>query len=73
MLLYNYTLDQIYNIYRPIQLEVCKDYDLTPSDCFFIATSTDKEYEVRRRVKDNDVARLDISYLINTYGEKDES
>lgn len=73
MLLYNYTLDQIYNIYRPIQLEICKDYNLTPSDCFFIATSTDKEYEVRRRIKDNDVARLDISYLINTYGENNES
>tara|TARA_B100001769_G_C22104420_1_gene596501 strand:- start:1437 stop:2264 length:828 start_codon:yes stop_codon:yes gene_type:complete len=59
----HFGLDDIYNLYRPKQLEICEEYNLTPSDCFFIANSTDEEYAVRRR-KDN-IARLDLSYIMN--------
>ena len=44
-----------------------KEYKIHPNDgsgdCFFIATSKDEEYKVRRRVED--IARLDLSYLMN--------
>tara|TARA_B100000963_G_scaffold45112_3_gene33651 strand:+ start:50341 stop:51177 length:837 start_codon:yes stop_codon:yes gene_type:complete len=59
----NFKIDDIYNMYKEKQYQICKEYSLTPSDCFFIANSNSEEYKVRRRVKD--VARLDLSYLMN--------
>ena len=59
----NFKIDDIYNLYKPKQLEICEEYNLTPSDCFFIANSTDEEYAVRRR--QGNLARLDLSYIMN--------
>lgn len=59
----NYDIDTVASEYKPVQRRLCEQYNLEPSDCFFIATSTDDEYKERRRVKN--IARLDLSYLMN--------
>lgn len=58
-----YEIDTIASEYKPVQRRLCKQYNLEPSDCFFIATSRDEQYKVRRRIKD--IARLDLSVLMN--------
>ena len=58
----NYGIDTVYNEYKQKQLQVCTEMNLTPSDCFFIANSTDKKYEQRRRT--GEIARLDLSKLL---------
>ena len=50
--------------YREKQLEVCKEYDLTPSDCYFLATTKDPYYKERRRMRWNDNARICITPLL---------
>lgn len=59
----NYDIDTVYSLYKPVQRRLCKEYNLEPSDCFFIANSKNSEYSVRRRV--GDIARLDLSYIMN--------
>lgn len=58
-----FKIDTVASEYKPVQRRLCQELNLEPSDCFFIATSKDEEYKVRRRVED--IARLDLSYLMN--------
>jgi len=58
----NYDINTVYTQYKQLQLDVCTELDVTPSDCFFIATSTNPEYSMRRRA--NDIARLDLSKIL---------
>ena len=58
----NYDIDTVYNEYKQRQLDICNEMNLTPSDCFFIANSTDEEYAKRRR--SGNIARLDLSKLL---------
>jgi len=63
----NYDIDTVASEYKPVQKSLCEQYNLQPSDCFFIATSKDKAFEARRRI--SNIARLDLSVLMN--GEND--
>jgi|TARA_X000000950_G_scaffold285758_1_gene392551 hypothetical protein len=63
----NYNIDTVASEYKPVQRRLCEQYNLEPSDCFFIATSKDKAFEARRRIPN--IARLDLSVLMN--GEDD--
>ena len=63
----NYNIDTVASEYKPVQRRLCEQYNLKPSDCFFIATSKDKAFEARRRIPN--IARLDLSVLMN--GEDD--
>jgi hypothetical protein len=45
----NFAVDYIYNKFRPTQLEICEENDLNPSDCVFLATSTDSKYDHYKR------------------------
>jgi len=65
----NFDIDTIYNMYKPIQQKVCKNLNIRPSDCFFIANSEDEEFAQRRRV--GQIARLDLSHVINILGDKE--
>lgn len=58
----NFDIDTVYNQYRDKQLEICKENNFTPADCFFIANSTSTEYSKRRRI--NNIARLNIGNLL---------
>ena len=62
-----YDIDTIASEYKPVQRRICEKYSLEPSDCFFIATSENDEYAVRRRA--GDIARLDLSYIMNKENE----
>ena len=59
----NYNIDTVASEYKPVQRRLCEQYNLEPSDCFFIATSKDKAFEARRRIPN--IARLDLSVLMN--------
>tara|TARA_R110000772_G_scaffold40435_2_gene94673 strand:+ start:132 stop:947 length:816 start_codon:yes stop_codon:yes gene_type:complete len=58
----NFDIDTTFNMYRAQQEEICNTLNLVPSDCFFIANSTDDEYKQRRR--SGSVARLDLSVYL---------
>ena len=45
----NFSVDYIFNKFRPTQLEICRENNLTPSDCVFLATSTDPDYDHYKR------------------------
>ena len=57
-------VDGMWKKYRDRQLEVCEQYDLKPSDCYFLATSKDPYYKERRRMRWNDDARICITPLL---------
>jgi hypothetical protein len=48
-LLENFPLGYIHQLYKNQQLEVCKEYNLNPSDVCFIGTSTDESYSFYKR------------------------
>ena len=59
-------VDGMWKRYRERQLEVCKQYDLKPSDCYFLATTKDPYYKERRRMRWNDDARICITPLLGS-------
>lgn len=59
----NFDVDTIYNLYKPMQDSICKELGFTPSDCFFIANTTDEKWQMRRRI--GNTARIDLSYAMN--------
>ena len=67
LIMENFAVDEMWNKHRDKQLQICKDYDLTPSDCFYIATSRDKFWTRRRRMRWNDTARICIASLFDDY------
>jgi len=60
----NYEVDTMWKTHRSWQLEMCREYSLIPSDCFFLATTGDPYYKRRRRMKYNPAARLCLTPLI---------
>ena len=58
----NFTPDFMYNQFKETQQMLCNKYDLTPSDVYFIATSEDEYYTIRRRI--GNTARLCLTPLI---------
>ncbi len=60
----NFKVDTMWKTHRPWQLEMCREYSLIPSDCFFLATTGDPYYKRRRRMKYNPAARLCLTPLI---------
>lgn len=65
-----FTLDYVHKELVEIQQDVCRQYDLTPSDCVWLATSTDEKYKDYRRSIDSSVARLCITRLIREQYDK---
>lgn len=60
-LIENIPIDLVYNTLRPYQLEICNQFDLTPSDVVWLATSNDPMYN---KFKRNYTNRLCIADLI---------
>lgn len=50
LIMNNFSVDSMFNRYRKMQLDVCKEYEFTPSDVFYLATTKDRYYTRRRRV-----------------------
>jgi len=63
LIMSNYSVDDMWNTHKDKQLELCDEYNLIPSDCFFLANSSDEYYKRRRRMKFNDSARLCLTPL----------
>lgn len=63
LLITNFSVDYMWHKNIEKQLEICNRLNLTPSDCYFLATSRDSFYKDARRMRWNDTARLCISDL----------
>ena len=61
LIMNSFSVDSMFNRYRKMQLDVCKEYEFTPSDVFYLATTKDRYYTRRRRVGDN--ARICLTPL----------
>ena len=67
LIMKNFAVDEMWNRYRPKQLEICEKLELKPSDCFYMATSRDPFWTRRRRMRWNDTARICITSLFDDY------
>ena len=67
LIMENFDVDSMYNKYREKQIKICNEYDFTPSDCFYLATTKDAYYEERRRMRWNDNARICLTPLFKDY------
>lgn len=65
LIMSNYTVDEMWNNFKEKQNEICNDYNLKASDCFFLATTKDKYYRRRRRMKNDENARICITPLLD--------
>ena len=63
----NFAVDEMWNRYRDKQLQICNLLDVTPADCFYIATTRDPFYQRRRRMQWNDTARLCLTSFFDDY------
>jgi hypothetical protein len=63
LIMSNYSVDEMFKTHIQKQINLCKQFSLVPSDCFFIATSGDPYYKKRRRAKGNPVARLCLTSI----------
>jgi len=68
LIMSNFAVDEMWNMYKEQQIKICKEYDFKPSDCFFLATTRDPYYMRRRRMRWNDTARICITSLIDEEG-----
>lgn len=55
----NFSIDYCYHAWKHRQQAVCEEHNLTPSDCVWLATSTDEKYAEYQRAPG--IARLCIS------------
>jgi hypothetical protein len=62
LIINKYHIDYIYNKLKKKQEDICATHNLTPSDCVWLATSADREYDAFKRFKTN---RLCLSELFN--------
>ncbi len=68
LIMSNFAVDEMWNMYKEQQIQICKEYNFEPSDCFFLATTRDPYYMRRRRMRWNDTARICITPLIDEKG-----
>lgn len=48
-LIKTFPVDYLHNKLKDVQADICSEYDLIPSDCVFLATSTDPKYDHWKR------------------------
>ena len=67
LLMNNFAVDSMHTKYKKKQFDICKEYNFTPSDCFYLATTHDRYYTRRRRMRWNDSARICLTPLFEDY------
>jgi len=67
LLMNNFAVDSMHTKYKEKQFDICKEYDFMPSDCFYLATTHDRYYTRRRRMRWNDSARICLTPLFEDY------
>lgn len=63
LIMTNFAVDEMWNRHHERQLEICREYDFTPSSVFYLATTSDRYYTRRRRMRWNDSARICLTPL----------
>ena len=58
-----YDIDIVYKTLRPIQEEVCEQFNLIPSDVVWLATTNDPKFE---KFKRGNICRVSIAEEIST-------
>ena len=67
LLMNNFAVDSMHTKYKDKQLAICREYNFIPSDCFYLATTHDRYYTRRRRMRWNDSARICLTPLFEDY------
>ena len=67
LLMNSFAVDSMHTKYKDKQLAICKEYNFTPSDCFYLATTHDRYYTRRRRMRWNDSARICLTPLFEDF------
>lgn len=67
-LINTYSINYVHSKLKDIQTKVCSNYNITPSDCIWLATSTDDKYIDYQR--SNNIARLCITKLLKEKHDK---
>ena len=62
-----FAVDEMHDKYKHIQHQLCEEYNFTPSDVFYLATTHDRYYTRRRRMRWNDSARICLTPLFEEY------
>ena len=60
-MLENFSIDDIPNMLKPLQQEICEKLSMEPSDCFFIGTTNNPIFDLRKRSTDLP-ARINLAY-----------
>ena len=63
LLMERFAVDEMWNRYNHKQLEICEKYDWKPSSVYYLATTKDPYFKVRRRMRWNDDARICLTPL----------
>lgn len=66
-ILSNFTVDHMWKKHKQEQEQICKQHDLKPADCFYLATTRDPHYKGYRLMRWNDTARICITSLFDKY------
>jgi hypothetical protein len=64
----NFPVDYVYNKLKDAQKDICEENKLTPSDCVFLATSTDSKYDHYKREDGTNRLCLSREYVKRGYG-----
>ena len=67
LLISNFAVDEMWNRHKDEQFKICKDYNIKPADCFYMATSRHEDYKNHRLMRWNDTARICITSLFAKY------
>ena len=64
-ILEEFSIDYLYNTYRKAQLQICKDFNLTPTNCVNLCTAPDEEPWLSEWHRLNAYMLVDISHALS--------
>ena len=66
-ILSNFTVDYMWKKHKQEQDQICKQHNLKPADCFYLANTRNAQYKDYRLMRWNDTARICITSLFDKY------
>lgn len=70
LLISTFAVDEMWNKHKDEQFKICKDHNIKPADCFYMATSRHEDYKKHRLMRWNDTARICITSLFAKYKQQ---
>lgn len=66
-LISNFSVDEMWKKHKQEQDQICKQHNLTPADCFYLATTRNDQYKDYRLMRWNDTAKVYITQFFDDY------